>query len=349
VAAVLRSVIVTAPVDDPVPPFATGNIPVTPVVKLMGGMSAATSARNVGVPVEPFGAAKTVFAVSDARVAVRTPDDVTGEPVTVKILGNANPTEIPEEVPVPPLTTGNIPVTPVVKLISGRSPDTSVRKVGIPAARLGAAKTVFAVSDTRVAVNAPVALAGDPLTEKMLGIVKPMDTPEEVPVPPFTTGRTPVTPVAKLISGMSAGTRARKVGTPDKPFGAAKTLFAVSDTRVAVNVPVAPAGDPLTEKILGIAKFIAMPEDVPVPPFTMGKIPVTPVIKLMSGMSAGTRVRKVGVPAEPLGAAKIVFAVSDTRVAVRVPDEVIGDPLTEKILGIAKPTDVTVPRPGVTP
>ena len=55
-------------VEVPVPPLATATVPVTlaavPVVFWFRvGISAATTARNVGTPEEPFGAAKKVFAV----------------------------------------------------------------------------------------------------------------------------------------------------------------------------------------------------------------------------------------------------------------------------------------------
>jgi hypothetical protein len=59
----------------------------------MFGMSAATSARNVGASEPPVaGPAKIVFAVCVASVAVSVPVDVTGDPVTVKIAGIDNPT-----------------------------------------------------------------------------------------------------------------------------------------------------------------------------------------------------------------------------------------------------------------
>ena len=76
----------------PVPPFALGSTPVTPVARFISGKSAPTKLLNVGVPADPFGAAKTVFAVSDASVAVNVPLDVTGDPLTVKIPGSDSPT-----------------------------------------------------------------------------------------------------------------------------------------------------------------------------------------------------------------------------------------------------------------
>jgi hypothetical protein len=61
------------------------------------------------------------------------------------------------------------------------------------------------------------------------------------------------------------------------------------------------------------------------------------------GISAATRARNEGVPADPEGAAKTVAAVWLARDAVSVPLAVTGDPETEKIEGSERPTLVTVP------
>ena len=58
----------------------------------LAGRSAATRARKAGAPAAPLGAAKTKLAVWLARVALRVPLVVTGEPVTVKRLGRLRPT-----------------------------------------------------------------------------------------------------------------------------------------------------------------------------------------------------------------------------------------------------------------
>ena len=66
------------------------------------GISAATIERNAGVPEEPSGAAKKVFAVWLMRFNDNVPEDVTGLPETVYITPGAdNPTDVtvpPEEV-----------------------------------------------------------------------------------------------------------------------------------------------------------------------------------------------------------------------------------------------------------
>ena len=57
--------------------------------------------------------------------------------------------------------------------------------------------------------------------------------------------------------------------------------------------------------------------------------------------SAVTNLRKVGTPEEPEGDAKIKFAVCETNNNANVPVEVMGDPVTDKMLGTDMATDVT--------
>jgi hypothetical protein len=84
---------------------------------------------------------------------------------------------------------------------------------------------------------------------------------------------------------------------------------------------------------------------------TFDAVPV--VFWLSVGISAATTVRNVGVPAEPLGAAKNVLAVCDAKLdgvtasvppRITVPDDVMGPPVKVNPLTVpAVPTDVTVP------
>jgi hypothetical protein len=122
----------------PVPPLATGSVPVTPVVK--GKPVALVSVADVGVP---------SIGVTSVGLLERTvlPEPV--EPVT----------------PVPPLATGSVPVTPVVK---GRPVAlVSVPDVGVPS-----------------------------MGVTSVGLVDRTLLPEPVevvtPVPPLATGSTPV-------------------------------------------------------------------------------------------------------------------------------------------------------------
>lgn len=68
------------------------------------GTSAATNARNVGVPEPDVGPAKTLFCAWLASVPVRVPLVVTGLPLTLKMDGSAKPTEVTEPLPVPTAT-----------------------------------------------------------------------------------------------------------------------------------------------------------------------------------------------------------------------------------------------------
>ena len=60
-------------------------------------------------------------------------------------------------------------------------------------------------------------------------------------------------------------------------------------------------------------------------------------------MSDAANALKVGVPEVEVGAAKIVPAPCETKVAVVVPAEVMGEPDTEKMFGNVIPTDDTAP------
>lgn len=76
--------------------------PVPPPEIAITGKSAVAIVLNVGVPAEPLGAAKKVFVAWLANVAVKVPEEVTGEFVTEKILGKDKPTLVTEPLPPPP-------------------------------------------------------------------------------------------------------------------------------------------------------------------------------------------------------------------------------------------------------
>lgn len=415
----------------PVPPLAAGNTPMTPVVRLMAGMSAATSERNVGMPAEPFGAAKTVFADSLASTAVSVPVEVTGLFDTEKMLGNARPTleTLPDAAmmmlpaplvivtfvpavsvfrlkpepspmsscpfaaaavssPVPPQVVGKIPLTPDVKLMSGMSAAIKERKTGVPLTPFGAANTVFADSLASVAVNVPVVVTGLPDTMKMLGSANPtlvtasaevksvpvvgnvtfvgpvvvivnalvpdvvneppvMRLPPSVivllplltPVPPLAAFNTPPSTTAPMLAmfGVSPVVPPLQLVTP---LFAIVMVPAPLVTVMAVDAVMVFKLKPLPLPINN-CPFAAADALTPVPPFAAGSTPETPVARLIVGMSAATNVRKLGVPAEPFGAAKTVLATWLLNVAVSVPVVVTGVPVTVKMLGSANPTLVT--------
>ena len=76
---------------------------------------------------------------------------------------------------------------------------------------------------------------------------------------------------------------------------------------------------------------------------TAGKVPDVIFEASRSGMSDAANALKVGTPDVEVGAANTVPVACDTRVAVLVPDEVTGDPDTEKMSGNERPTEDTVP------
>ena len=81
-----------------------------------------------------------------------------------------------------------------------------------------------------------------------------------------------------------------------------------------------------------------------VPPFAIGKTPLTPVVRLMEGMSVATNDLKDGAKALPdVGPANTVLAVCVAKDTARVPLVVIGDPDTLRKPGTVIATDVTVP------
>lgn len=99
----------------PVPPLATDNVPVVIFDISRLGISAATSERNEGAATAPVvGPANTVFAVCVANAAVSVPEDVIGEPLTVKISGMASATLVTEPAPVPaPIAVRNVAASSV--------------------------------------------------------------------------------------------------------------------------------------------------------------------------------------------------------------------------------------------
>ena len=93
----------------PVPPDATGTVPVRPVASI-GGRSAMTRPRNAGTPPPP-GAMSTSRAAWVASERASVPEEVTGEPETEKTPAGADsPTE---ETPPPPPEAAIVSVLPV--------------------------------------------------------------------------------------------------------------------------------------------------------------------------------------------------------------------------------------------
>ena len=189
----------------PVPPFATGKVPVTPVVS--GKPVAFVSVPLDGVPNAPPGATKSVPAVAaviavvpvpfktPVSVVAPVPPDVTAnvadKPAAVPVVfwfnvgnvqlarfplvgvpnigvtnvGLVERTTLPVPVlvvtPVPPLATGNVPVTPVVR---GRPVAfVNVPEDGVPNAPPGV--SISAANAVKNTVAEPDKLNNDPVLD----------------------------------------------------------------------------------------------------------------------------------------------------------------------------------------
>ena len=139
----------------PVPPLATGRVPVTPLVK--GKPVALVKVADVGVP------STGVTKVGDV--------DNTTDPVPVEVV-----------VPVPPLATGKVPVTPVVR---GKPVAlVSVAAEGVP--RLGVTR-VGLLANTFAPV--PVSSVKAAAKFALEGVAKKVATLEPSPEIPVDTGR----------------------------------------------------------------------------------------------------------------------------------------------------------------
>jgi hypothetical protein len=131
----------TAYDDCPVPPFAAGRVPVTPVVK--GKPVQLVSVPEVGVP-----------KIGVSKVGVL---DNTLAPLPVEVV-----------TPVPPLATGRVPVTPVVR---GKPVQlVSVPEVGVP--KLGVTKVGLACNE----VTPVLEIATSPVTATDVGTPKLLPT-----------------------------------------------------------------------------------------------------------------------------------------------------------------------------
>jgi len=126
------------------------------------------------------------------------PEPVSSVTVEAKLAEDGVPNQVatpdPKEViPVPPLATGKVPVTPVVKGNPVRL--VAVPLVGVP--RIGVTK-VGDVANTKE--PEPVSSVTAAAKFALDGVPSQVATPvpnDVIPVPPFATGRVPVTPVLK--------------------------------------------------------------------------------------------------------------------------------------------------------
>lgn len=179
-----------------------------------------------------------------------------------------------------------------------------------------------------------------------------------------------------IVAGRSAATMVRRPKAPATPLGVARNEFAVwPPAKVAARVPEVVTGDPATANTDGMVRptevtappppplITAHPVAAPVARIPRGALPreqmdgvdakavavaALPVVDDVrdAGRSAATMSRSPKGPAEPLGAARKVFAVCPlANVSAKVPAVLIGEPPTVKMGGALRATEVTVPAP----
>ena len=106
--------------------------PVTPDCA-MAGMSAATSARNVGAAAEPLpGPAKTMFAFWFANDTASVPLVVMGEPATDRKLGTLSATLVTEPLPPPAAAIAACTNAVVATLVELSLAGETVGAMGVP-------------------------------------------------------------------------------------------------------------------------------------------------------------------------------------------------------------------------
>lgn len=178
--------------------------------------------------------------------------------------------------PVPPFPIGSAPVTPVV---SGKP----VKFVATPLAgvpRFGVIN-VGDVAKTRLPV--PVSSVTALARFALLGVPNHVATPapkEVIPVPPFASGRIPVTPV---VSGKPVTlVMTPLAGVPNAGVTNEAELIVGEVPKTKAPVPVSSVTAEARFALEGVPKKVAMPapkEVIPVPPLATGRVPVTSAVR----------------------------------------------------------------------
>jgi len=319
----------------PVPPFATGSVPVTPVDK--GKPVALVNVALVGVP-----------------------------KIGVTSVGLVDNTLLPEPVevvtPVPPLATGSVPVTPVdkgspVKLVAvplDGVPSTPPLTKGAPAEPTFTARAVATPvpkPDTPVAIGSPVAFV------KVALVGVPRIGVTNVGEVANTLAPLPVSSV-KAAAKFAEVNEPKDVALPTEVTAPVKLAFVVTlpavkpDAVPVIFVPTNADGVPKAG-VTKVGEFdntlLPVPVEVvtPVPPCKTVKAVVKPVIDVMSEFAPLAAAPKlvralaaVDAPVPPSATAKSVIPVIVPPVIV-ADDDVIA-PETPPVAVIA-PVKVDVP------
>ena len=207
-----------------------------PIDKDAAGMSAATSARNVGAAAAPVvGPAQTRFAACVASVTASVPVVVTGEPPTEKIAGMDNATEVTVPPPPPDTVAGAHSVPLHCRTWPAVAPLCAMRARAREPLVISTAEWTWAEG-----VNVDGTLVSCP--HPMLRLAWYCVTAAE---------------------GISAATIVLNVGLAATPVvGPAKNVLAVWVARVSARVPLDVTGEPPMLNILGAdsATLVTVPD-----------------------------------------------------------------------------------------
>lgn len=260
--------VIAAAVVTPVPPLATGKVPVTLVVKL------ANVVEVVPVPPLAIGKVPVTPVVSGSPVQlVKVPDD--GVPRTgVTRVGEVPNTNAPE--PVSPVTAA----ARFAELGVAKKVATLVPKPEIPVA------TGRPVQDVKVP-DCGVPKMGVTSVGLVESTTDPVPVEAVTPVPPLATGKVPVTPVVRLTLVMvlleplmvllvRVSAPAKVASVPVVGNVIEVVAVVVSVVANAPEVVNAPPVDMFPPSVIVRPVFAT-----PVPPFAPGKTPVTSLV-LMS-------------------------------------------------------------------
>ena len=235
----------------PVPPLATGSVPVTFVVRF---------AKVVDVvPVPPL----ATGSVPVTCVVRLTPDSAPPR-VRLPVLVTVPESVMPLTVPVPPTEETDPP--PVPAPMAARKDAASREETVLSALKRGNVTALGLVIVKRLPPNV--------VAPKLVRAVAAVDAAE----PPLAIGRMPVTPV---VSGKPvAFVRVPDVGVPKIGVTSVglvdKTVLPVPVEVVTPVPPLATGSVPVTL----VAKFTKVVDVEPVPPLAMGSVPVTLVARL---------------------------------------------------------------------
>lgn len=333
----------------PVPPRATGKVPVVPAS--IGKPVALVKVPDCGVP------SIGVTSVGDvANTAAPEPVPSVNAPAKLAEVNEPSEVALPVEV-IAPVRLALVVTLPAVRPAAVPVMFVPTSADGVP--RAGVTK-VGEVANTRA--PEPVSLVTAAARFALDGVPRNVATPaprDVIPVPPLATGRVPVTPVVR-------GRPVVLVNTPEAgvPSAGVTSVGDVANTNAPLPVSFVTAAARLADD--GVAKNVATPVPRPLTPVDIGS-PVALVKTPLEGVPRAG-VTSVGLVAntrapEPVSfvtaAAKFALDGVPRNVATPAPREVIpvpplatgSVPVTPEArftVGVASVTAAPAPAPSVT-